>query len=90
MTKGYLWAVIDSALMGKAIEFDNICLLPTSSIPEKKEMIEANFENEDFLMVVEDVVQGSNCIVNNGNVYMIDGLLYVQGLSVTFVEEALN
>ncbi len=90
MTKGYLWAVVDSALMGQPIEFDDICLLPTSSIPEKEEMIEANFENEDFLMVVEKVVQGSNCIVNNGNVYMIDGILYVKGMSVTSIEGVVN
>ncbi len=90
MTKGYLWAVVDVMLMGQPIEFDNICLLPTSSIPEKKEIIEANYENEDFLMVVEGIVQGSNCIVYNGNVYIIDGILYVKGMSVTFVEEALN
>lgn len=89
-TKGYLWAVVDSELIGQAIEFDNIALIPTSSIPENEEMIEANFENEDFLMVVEKVVEGSNCIVNNGNVYMIDGILYVRGVSVTFVEGALN
>ncbi len=86
-TKGYLWAVVDSGLMGQPIDFDGICLLPTSSIPTVKEMIEANFENEDFLMVVEEVVRGSNCIVDSGNVYMIDGILYVKGLSATFSEE---
>lgn len=90
MTKGYLWAVVDSVLIGQPIEFDDICLIPTSSIPEKKEMIEANFENEDFLMVVEEVVEGSNCIVREGVLYMIDGVLYVKGMSVTFVDGVVN